>query len=215
MRVALYARVSTIDQIAANQIEALREVGKRLNWDVVQCFVDEGVSGAKGQRPALDRLRKGVARREFDLVAAWSVDRLGRSLPDLLSLLSELNARGVGLYLHQQAIDTTTPAGRTMFSVLAVFSEFERAILVDRVKAGLARARASGKKLGRPRLPNDVIARIRHELESGRGIHSTAKRLGVGVGTVQRVKAELRASLPTHVAADRLAIFSQQAKEHA
>ena len=132
---------------------------------------------------------KGVARREFDLVAAPSVDRLGRSLPDLLNLLSELH-RGIGLYLNQQGLDTTTPSGQTMYQVMAVLAEFERAMLVDRVKAGLARARASGKKLGRSRLPDQVVGRIRHELEAGRGIHSTARRLGVG--TVQQVDAELR-----------------------
>jgi DNA invertase Pin-like site-specific DNA recombinase len=158
---------------------------------------------------------KSVARREFDLLAVWSVDRLGRSLHDLLTLLGELNARGVGLYLHQRGLDTTTPQGRTLFQVLGIFAEFERSMLVDRVKAGLARARASGKKLGRPRLPDDVIARIRHELEQGRGIHSTARRLGVGVGTVQRVRVELRAGLPAAViAADRLATSSQQPTEH-
>jgi DNA invertase Pin-like site-specific DNA recombinase len=196
MKVAIYARVSTEDQSPANQIDALSEVGRRLNWNIVEVFLDHGISGAKGRRPALDRMLKGVARREFGLVAAWSVDRLGRSLPDLLSLLGELHARGIGLYLHQQGLDTTTPAGRTMYQVMAVFAEFERAMLVDRVKAGLARARASGKHLGRPRLPEEVVTRIRHELEGGRGIHSTAKRLGVGVGSVQRVKAELRTSLP-------------------
>jgi DNA invertase Pin-like site-specific DNA recombinase len=192
MKVAVYARVSTDDQTPANQIDALREVGRRLNWDIVEVFLDQGISGAKGRRPGLDRLLKGVNRREFDLVAVWSVDRLGRSLSDLLALLGEFNAKGVGLYLHQQGLDTTTPAGRTMFQVLGIFAEFERAMLVDRVKAGLARARASGKHLGRPRLSDEVITRIRHELEAGRGIHSTAKRLGVGVGSVQRVKAEFR-----------------------
>jgi len=133
----------------------------------------------------------------------------------LLALLAELHARGIGLYLHQQGLDTMTPHGRTMFQMLGIFSEFERAILVDRVKAGLARARASGKKLGRPRLPDDVIASIRRELESGGGIHSTAKRVGVGVGTVQRVRAELHASLPAHaIAVDRLATCPQQPREH-
>jgi DNA invertase Pin-like site-specific DNA recombinase len=115
--------------------------------------------------------------------------------------LGELHAKGVGLYVHQQGLDTTTPAGRTMFQVMGVFAEFERAMLIDRVKAGLARARAAGKRLGRPRLPQEVIDRIRRELEVGRGIHATAKRLGVGVGSVQRVKAELRASLPNRMIA--------------
>jgi DNA invertase Pin-like site-specific DNA recombinase len=206
MRVGVYARVSTEDQTAANQIDTLREVGRRQGWEIVEVFVDEGISGAKRRRPGLDRLLKGVYRRDFGLVAVWSVDRLGRSLPDLLALLGEFQAKGVGLYLHLQGIDTTTPAGRTMFSVLGIFAEFERAILIDRVKAGLARARAAGKRLGRPRLPDDVIDRIRQELQAGNGIHSTAKRLKVGVGSVQRVKAELRASLPNQmIVADQVA----------
>ena len=142
MRTAIYARVSTLDQSPANQIDALNEVGQRLGWQIIEVFVDLGISGAKGRRPALDRLLKGVNRREFDLVAVWSVDRLGRSLSDLLALLAEFNAKGVGLYLHQQGIDTATPAGRILFQVVGVFAEFERAMLVDRVKAGLARARA-------------------------------------------------------------------------
>jgi DNA invertase Pin-like site-specific DNA recombinase len=201
MRVGVYARVSTEDQTPANQIDMLREVGRRQDWEIVDVFVDEGISGAKRHRPGLDRLLKGVYRRDFELVATWSIDRLSRSLSDLLALLGELHAKGVGLYIHQQGLDTTTPAGRTMFQVMGVFAEFERAMLIDRVKAGLARARASGRRLGRPKLPEGVVARIRQELMAGRGIHSTAKRLGVGVGSVQRVKAELRAGLPNQVIA--------------
>jgi DNA invertase Pin-like site-specific DNA recombinase len=196
MRVAVYARVSTDDQSPMNQVDALTEVGRRLKWEIVEVFVDQGISGTKARRPGLDRLLKGVHRKDFDLVATWSIDRLSRSLPDLLALLGELHAKGVGLYVHQQGVDTTTPAGRTMFQMMGVFAEFERAMLVDRVKAGLARAKAAGRRLGRPRLPDETINRIRVELEAGRGIHSTAKRLKVGVGSVQRVKAALRASLP-------------------
>jgi DNA invertase Pin-like site-specific DNA recombinase len=201
MRTAVYARVSTGDQSPINQIDALTEVGGRLRWEIAEVFVDQGISGAKARRPGLDRLLKGVNRRDFDLVATWSIDRLSRSLPDLLALLGELHAKGVGLYVHQQGLDTTTPAGRTLFQVMGVFAEFERAMLIDRVKAGLARARASGTRLGRPKLPEDVVARIRQELMAGCGIHSTAKRLKVGVGSVQRVKAALRASLPNQVIA--------------
>jgi DNA invertase Pin-like site-specific DNA recombinase len=198
MRVAAYARTSSEGQSPENQVEALKEVGQRHGWQIVEVFVDQGISGAKGRRPGLDRLLKGVNRREFELVATWSVDRLGRSLSDLLTLLGEFNAKGVGLYLHQQGLDTATPAGRILFQVAGVFAEFERAILIDRVKAGLARARASGKRLGRPRLPDEVIDCIRQQLMAGRGIHSTAKLLKVGVGSVQRV----RASLPNRVIAD-------------
>jgi DNA invertase Pin-like site-specific DNA recombinase len=131
-----------------------------------------------------------VARKEVDLVAAWSVDRLGRSLQELVALLGELRAKGVDLYLHQQGLDTSTPAGKAMFQMLGVFAEFERAMIVERVRAGLRRARAQGKRLGRPRVGEKVEAAIRRELAKGRGIHAVARAVSVGAGTVQRVRAE-------------------------
>jgi DNA invertase Pin-like site-specific DNA recombinase len=154
-RVGVYARVSTDKtQTVENQLRELHAVAARLDWDIVGVFSDEGISGAKGRerRPAFDRLLKGITRREFDLVAAWSVDRLGRSLQDLVAFLSEINSRGVDLYLHQQGLDTSSPAGRAMFGMLSVFAEFERAMIVERVRTGINRARANGKRLGRPRL---------------------------------------------------------------
>ena len=154
-------------------------------------------TGAKGRdkRPGLDALLKGVVRRDFDLVAAWSVDRLGRSLQDLVATLGELQAKGVGLYLHQQGIDTTTPAGKALFQMLGVFAEFERAMIRERVMTGLARARAQKTRLGRPRVSPKVEGSIRDALESGKGIVSTARDLGVGVSTVQRVKRSLESQL--------------------
>src|ERR1700727_3520550 len=153
-RVALYLRVSTTGQTTANQRRVLEAVPDRHDWDVVQVFSDNGVSGAKGRkdRPGLDALLKGVARREFDMVAAWSVDRLGRSLQDLIEVLSDLHAKGVDLYLHQQGLDTSTPSGRAMFQMMGVFAEFERAMIRERVMAGLSRAKAGGTQLGRRRL---------------------------------------------------------------
>jgi len=126
-----------------------------------------------------------------DLVAAWSVDRLGRSLQQLLSFLSELHAKGVDLYLHQQGVDTSTPAGKALFQMLGVFAEFERAMIVERIRAGLRRAVAEGKRLGRPRVSSEVESAIRRELAKGRGIHAVAQAVGVGAGTVQRVRAEV------------------------
>src|SRR5579871_316560 len=125
-RVALYLRVSTIGQTVENQRRELSEVAIRHGWEVVKVFEDAGVSGAKGRdkRPGLDALLKGVARREFDMVAAWSVDRLGRSLPDLVGFLGELQAKRVDLYLHQQGLDTSTPAGMALFQTLGVFAQF-------------------------------------------------------------------------------------------
>jgi DNA invertase Pin-like site-specific DNA recombinase len=152
-RVALYCRVSTDGQTVENQLRELQAVADRLGWTVVATFSDQGISGAKGrdQRPGFDQMLKGVARKEFDIIATWSVDRLGRSLQHLVTFLAEINARCVDLYLHTQGLDTSTPAGRALFGMLSVFSEFERAILVDRVKAGVNRAKAQGKHCGRRR----------------------------------------------------------------
>ena len=150
-RVALYLRVSTTEQTVENQQLELEAVAERLGWHVAAVFTDAGISGTKGRekRPGYDRLCHGIARREFNLVAAWSVDRLGRSLQNLVAFLGELHAKNVDLYLHRQGLDTSTPAGKAMFQMLGVFSEFERAMIVERVKASLARARAQGKRLGR------------------------------------------------------------------
>src|SRR6478609_7164631 len=151
-RVALYLRVSTTDQSIRNQSRELQAIAERHGWEIVATFKDEGVSGAKGrdERPGLDKLLQAVARKEFDLVAAWSVDRIGRSLVDLVGTLQELHAKHVDLYLHQQGIDTTTPGGKAMFQMMGVFAEFERSMLRERVNAALARARAEGIQLGRP-----------------------------------------------------------------
>jgi DNA invertase Pin-like site-specific DNA recombinase len=191
--VALYLRVSTDGQSVDNQRLALQEAAVRHRWRVVAEFVDRGISGAKGrdQRPGFDRLLKGIARRDFDMVAAWSVDRLGRSLQDLIGFLGEMHAKEVDLYLHQQGLDTSTPAGKALFQMLGVFGEFERAMIRERVNAGLARARAKGVQLGRPRVPEDVETAIRTGLASGIGIRKVAAQVGVGTSTVQRVKAGL------------------------
>lgn len=195
-RVALYLRVSTDKQTTANQEAALREVAAKAGWDVVEVYVDQGISGAKGRegRPAFDRLSKDAVTRKFDIVAAWSVDRLGRSLQDLVGFLSELHGLGIDLFIHQQGIDTTTPAGKALFQMMGVFAEFERSMIRDRVNAGLARAKAQGKQLGRRKINVKVEKAIRADLEKGGvGIQKLAKQHGVGVGTVQRIKAALTA----------------------
>jgi DNA invertase Pin-like site-specific DNA recombinase len=193
--VAFYARVSTDGQTVENQLRELRAVAKRHGWKVAATFTDEGISGARGRqsRPGFRALGEGVARREFDLVAAWSVDRLGRSLQDLIGFLGELHAKGVDLYLHRQGIDTTTPAGRAMFQMLGVFAEFERAMIQERVRAGLKRARAQGRTLGRPKVSAATEQRIREHLLLGKGIRRTARGASVGVSVVQRVRAAMRA----------------------
>lgn len=195
LRAALYARVSTTGQSTENQLRELREAAERMGWEVVQEFVDRGISGAMGRkdRPKLDAMLKGVARRDFDIVASWSVDRLGRSLVDLLSLLQELHATGVDLYLHQQGINTMTPAGKALFSMMGVFAEFEREMIRERVLAGLARARKQGTRsglaIGRPRVSATVEARIRELRSQGIGVLKIARTLGCGASTVQRVVA--------------------------
>ena len=188
-RVALYLRVSTSDQRVDNQRRELLRVSKRNNWQVVSTFVDEGISGAKGRRDraGYDSMLKAITRREVDLIAAWSVDRLGRSLTDLLSFLGEIHSKGCDLYLHQQGLDTSTPAGRAMFQMMGVFAEFERVIIRERVLAGLSRAKAEGRKLGRPKLAPEIEAQIIALRKAQMGILKIARTLGTGVSAVQRV----------------------------
>ena len=189
MRVAIYARVSTNEQTTDNQVRELTEWADRAGHEIVTIYDDNGVSGAKGReyRKEFDKLLRGAVRREFDLVAAWSVDRLGRSLQDLLGFLTELHGAGVDLYLHQQALDTTTPGGKAMFQMMGVFAEFERSMISERVKAGLARTKAKGTKLGRPRTSQRKEAQILQLRSKGMGILKIGRELGIGTGVVQRV----------------------------
>jgi DNA invertase Pin-like site-specific DNA recombinase len=166
-------------------------------WEVVEIYRDVGISGAKGRdrRPAFDNLCKDAMRRRFDVVMAWSVDRLGRSLQDLVGFLADIHGAKVDLFLQQQGVDTTTPGGKALFQMMGVFAEFERAMIRERVRAGLARVKASGKTksgrpIGRPKLKATTEQAIRAALQAGEeGFHKIAKRFGVGTGTVQRIKA--------------------------
>lgn len=190
-RVGIYLRVSTDQQTTENQRRVLLEVAERSGWEVVAIFEDQGISGAKGrdQRPGFDALLKAVARSEIQMVVAWSVDRLSRSLSDLVAFLSDLQAKGCDLYLHQQAIDTSTPSGRMLFQLLGVFAEFERSMIGSRVRAGQARARARGVTFGRPTLGRDRVARVEQALARGDlSIRQIAKQTKVSTATVQRVK---------------------------
>jgi DNA invertase Pin-like site-specific DNA recombinase len=191
-RVAIYLRVSTDKQTTDNQRRELEAVAERSGWAVVKVYEDAGISGAKGRdkRPGLDAMMKAVNAKEFDMVAAWLVDRLGRSLTDLLGILQSLHEKGVGLFLHQQGLDTTTTAGKAMFQMLGVFAEFERGIIRERVNAGLARAKAKGTKLGRRRVKPSVEARILELRANGDGMLKIGKALGIGTSVVQRVFGE-------------------------
>jgi DNA invertase Pin-like site-specific DNA recombinase len=196
-RVGIYLRVSTNNgQTTDNQRRELEAVAKRSGWNVVEVFEDNGVSGAKGRdkRPAFDRLLKAATARKIDMVAAWSIDRLGRSMQHLVGFLGELEAVGCDLYLHQQALDTTTPSGRAMFQMCGVFAEFERAMIRERILSGLARAKARGVnrrgeplRLGRPPIRAATERDIRKLRAKGMGILKIAKTLGIGTSVVQRV----------------------------
>jgi len=190
---AIYLRVSTTGQTVENQRRELEQIAERRGWTVAGVYEDAGISGAKGrdQRPGFDQMLKDASRRKFDVVMAWAIDRMGRSLRDLLDTIEHLEATGVDLYLDQQNIDTTTPVGKLLFQVTGAFAEFERSMIRQRVNAGLARAKAQGKRLGRPRVDHRIAARVRAELTKGTGVVKTAKALGIGVGTVQRIKREM------------------------
>ena len=192
-RAAIYVRVSTDKQTVENQVRELRHVAERRGWEIVEEYSDSGISGAKGrdQRPGLDQMLKDASKRRFDVVMAWAIDRLGRSLIDLLGTIQNLEACRVDLYLDQQSIDTTTPAGRLMFQVTGAFAEFERSMIRQRVHAGLKRAVEKGKRLGRPRIDSATERRFQSHFGRGTGILKVAAKCKVGTGTVQRIKVEM------------------------
>jgi DNA invertase Pin-like site-specific DNA recombinase len=206
-RVGVYVRVSTDDQTTASQKAELQAWAERAGHTVVRVFEDQGISGAKGRdkRPAFDALLKAAVRREIDTIAVWSSDRLGRSLSHLVEVLQTIRDTGTSLYVHTQAVDTTTPAGRALFGMLGVFAEFEREMIVARVNAGLDRAKSAlardgrfvskaGKvrtRLGRPGASPDQLEAARAELAKGTGIGKTARLIGLGTGTVHKLKREM------------------------
>jgi len=179
-RAAIYARVSTFDQEPENQLAELRRYVEARGWTAKE-YVDRGVSGAKDRRPALDELVADAKRRRFDVLVAWRLDRVGRNLRHLVTLLEDLAAIGVGFVTLGEAIDTTTPAGRLQMHILAALAEFERARIAERVKAGLARARAQGKRLGRPRAVRPPV-----EIPKGLTVRAAAELWGVSKSTAAR-----------------------------
>jgi DNA invertase Pin-like site-specific DNA recombinase len=187
-KVAVYARVSTDKQTTENQLNQLRAIADKNGWVIVREFVDEGISGAKGRdkRPQFDALLKSAVRRDFDLVLSWSVDRLGRSLQHLVEFLNELHGVGCDLFLHQQAIDTTTPSGKAMFGMCGIFAEFERSIIQQRVKAGLERARANGVRLGRPAISQATKDEILAMRATGMSMNKIAGEIGISKSVVVR-----------------------------
>lgn len=185
-RAAIYARVSTSDQTTLNQQIRLRELACRAGYEVVEEYV-ETVSGASPSRPELDRLMKDAARRRFDVLLAWDVSRLGRSLVQLVNFFQTLHALGVDLVLDKQGFDTSTPAGKMMMNMCALFSEFERDMIRERTKAGMARARARGAQIGRAPVGDGTVAAIRSLRASGLSMDRIARDLKIGKGVSQRV----------------------------
>lgn len=187
-RVGIYLRVSQTDQDERNQLLDLQRVAEQRGWDIAETYVDHGITGKQDRRPALERLRKDAMHGKLDVVAAWSIDRLGRSLAHVVNLLADLTEQKVAVYLHQQQVDSTTTAGKAMLGMCAVFAEFEWNTTSDRIKAGIARARKEGKRIGRP---SSVTAhterRIRELRGKGYGKLRIARELECGVSTVQRV----------------------------
>lgn len=194
-RAALYLRVSTDGQTTENQRLALAAVASRKGWDIVQEYADNGISGAKGrdERPGFDKAMRDAARHRYDVLMVWSIDRLGRSTAAVTAALEELQQAGVGIYADREGMDATTAHGKAMLQMAAVFGELERSMIRERVHAGLERARAAGKTLGRPKVGSEIEAAVRARLADGVGILKVAKELGVGSSVVQRVKAALAA----------------------
>ncbi|BCH02640.1 resolvase [Mesorhizobium sp. 131-2-5] len=186
-RAALYLRVSTKEQTTENQRLELERVAEAKGWQVTSIYEDEGVSGAKGRdkRPAYDRMLKDAVRARFDVLMSWDVSRLGRSLTHLVQALDDLHSNSVDLYLHQQAIDTTTPSGKAMFQMTGVFAEFERSMIRERVMSGLARAVSNGQRLGRPTIDISSSS-LRLDRSKGDSIRHLAKKYGVSVGKIHQ-----------------------------
>jgi DNA invertase Pin-like site-specific DNA recombinase len=190
MTAALYARVSTTDQTCENQLIELRRYCEARGWAIGREFVDTGVSGSKDRRPALDELMTDAKRRRFDTLIVWRLDRLGRNLRHLVVLLEDLQALGIGFISLGEGIDLGTPAGRLQLHILAALAEFERSRIQERVRAGIARVRARGQRLGRPVLP---VPRQRLQTVEGLSVREAADRLKVSRSTLQRWRALARA----------------------
>ena len=190
-KVVIYGRVSTSDQTTENQILKLKEIVEINNWDLIDIYIDEGISGTKGRdkRPEFDRLCKDMVRRKFNRILVWDVSRLGRSLQHLVEFLNDVQSINCNLYIHQSGLDTSTPSGRMMFQMVGVFAEFEREMISERVKSGLDRVRAKGKKLGRPiTITEDLKSQVRYLIDQGLPYSEILKQTGVPKPTISRIK---------------------------
>ena len=194
MTAILYARVSTKNgQSVQRQIDELKVVAEKSGWDIAEILCDEGITGAKGRkdRPAFDKALKLITQRKADRLMVWSVDRLGRSLKDLVETMEEINAAGADLYIHTQALDTSTPAGRAMFGMLSIFSSFERELIRERVISGLDKARREGKRLGRKPIPPITKRKVIELRATGLSQQKIANRVGISTGKVCQILKEV------------------------
>lgn len=193
--VAIYARVSTDKQTTDNQVQQLKEYVERMGWLLIDSYIDQGISGTKGKeaRPEYARLNNDVLKRKFDVVLCWKLDRLSRSLKELMAFSTSLSDKRIDLVVYEQQIDTTTAQGKLFFHMIGSFSEFERDLIIERVNAGIARAKVTGTKSGKPHgrpanleNPEPLVRKLRAE---GKGMLKIAKELSIGVSTVQRILA--------------------------
>lgn len=191
VRVAIYSRVSSLQQSSANQITELENLAKRSGWELVGIY-DESVSGAKSvsERPALKRLIRDASHRRFDKIIVWSCDRLGRSMQHLVHVLTELNEHGVHIFSYKQGVDTETHMGRMFWQFLGIFAEFENTIRRERQALGIKKAQERGVRFGRPRVSAKQRERIVELRKSGKGYLAIGRSLGAGTGTVMRVCKE-------------------------
>jgi DNA invertase Pin-like site-specific DNA recombinase len=194
-RAARYLRVSTDEQTVENQRLVLEAVAERRGWQIVQTYADNGISGAGGRdkRPGFDAMLKDSARRRFDVLMVWAIDRLGRSTATVVTALADLEHSGVAIYADKEGMDATTPHGKAMLQMAAVFAELERGMIRSRVIAGIERARKAGKVLGRPKVTVGLEAAIRARLEAGKGIGKICRELRCGTVPVRRVRDEMKA----------------------
>ena len=184
--VAIYARVSTDKQKVDMQLNQLRDFVKRSSWKVYKEFSDEGYTGSNTKRPAFTEMRQEARKRKFDILLVWKLDRLSRSLKDLINTLDELGHVGINFISYDNNLDTTTPTGKLVFQIIGAVAEFEKDIIRERVVAGLENARQKGKKLGRPKIHDGILEKAKELRKQGISFRKIEKQLGVGEGTIRK-----------------------------
>jgi DNA invertase Pin-like site-specific DNA recombinase len=192
IKTAIYGRVSTADQTSENQTLMLNEIAQRNGWELVDTYIDNGISGTFGRdkRPEFDRMCKDMIRRKFNRILVWDISRLGRSLQHLVEFLNDVQSVDCDLYIHQSGLDTSTPSGRMMFQMVGVFSEFERSMISERVKLGLQRVVSKGGTLGRRKTVTDSMkSRIIELRKEGLSLSEIAINVGISKMSVHRVVA--------------------------